>query len=113
MRHLLCFEKNELAVECKNKQIKLVVGLEEVGTMHMDHRNAITTLFGSDPLLIQTADFGWVQRARLYWTYGVKVDERISTDTYELMPKGTALMSAAMLIYTGAIQPQHWLSYPC
>ena len=44
--------------------------MEEVATMLEEHRNAITTLFGCEPILVQAADFGWVQRVRLYWTYG-------------------------------------------
>ena len=41
--------------------------MEEVASMSVKARDHITELFGSPPVLIQAADFGWVHRARLYW----------------------------------------------
>ena len=35
--------------------------------MSVKARDHITELFGSPPVLIQAADFGWVHRSRLYW----------------------------------------------
>ena len=40
--------------------------MEEVATMSTEHRDAISTLFNAEPILLHTADFGWVQRAIWY-----------------------------------------------
>ena len=50
--------------------------MEEVATMRPKHREAISKLFGGEPLLVQAADFGWVQRARWYWVYGLDLSKR-------------------------------------
>ena len=44
---------------------ELICILEEVATMNEVHNEAICEFFGSRPVLIQAADFGWVQRALL------------------------------------------------
>ena len=41
--------------------------LEEVANMTAPHRDAISKLLGCQPVLVNAADWGWVQRARLYW----------------------------------------------
>ena len=46
---------------------ELVVFLENVGSMPSDVRRAYSSWLGGDPILIDSATCGWVQRRRLYW----------------------------------------------
>ena len=78
-------------------------------TMTEEHRHAISTLFNAEPILLHAADFGWVQRARWYWTYGIYIEKHVTTYTYDMMPNGTALKNVTLLRYTGARQSNHWL----
>ena len=86
--------------------------MTEVVTLLEDHRGATTTLFGSEPIVIQAADFGRAQSAIFYWPYDLPVDQHIQKDTYEFTPKGTTLKNVALLRYTGAKQPNHSLLDP-
>ena len=84
--------------------------MEQVATMQPQHRDQITHLFGDVPVLIQAADFGWVQRARLYWgaaTVLHELKDKAVAD-WEYMPPGKALEAAGLLRWAGGNVPLHW-----
>ena len=84
--------------------------MEQVATMLPKHRQQVTELFGDVPVLIQAADFGWVQRARFYWGAAAALQElrgQASAD-WEYMPPGKALEGAGVLRWAGEKCPENW-----
>ena len=63
--------RDELQRRCRHAQLPFRWLIEEVATMSAEFRQSFTQLVGSEPLVCQAGDFGWVHRARLY--YGVDV----------------------------------------
>ena len=51
---------------------ELVTFLENVGSMPRDVQASYTAWLGGDPILIDAATCGWVQRRRLYWLVSAK-----------------------------------------
>ena len=51
---------------------ELVTFLENVGSMPRDVQTSYTAWLGGEPILIDAATCGWVQRRRLYWLVSAK-----------------------------------------
>ena len=82
--------------------------LEQVATMPPAHRQAIAEQFGEQPVLIQAADFGWVQRARLYWGVVGPLSSTKPTADWEFLQPGKVIDEVGVLRWCGGTCPEHW-----
>ena len=99
-----------LKARAAQESFQFICIMEQVATMLPKHMQQVTELFGDVPVLIQAADFGWVQRARFYWGPAAALQElrgQASAD-WEYMPPGKALEGAGVLRWAGGKCPEHW-----
>ena len=80
--------------------------LEEVASMSAAHRDCISELVGSPPVLLNAADWGWVHRPRYYW--GLEVDKLRSSHVVRICTPGQAAKDVTVIRWTGAPSPREW-----
>ena len=80
--------------------------VEEVASMAQKHRDEISATLGGQPVLLNAADWGWVQRARLYW--GLDVPALRTRGHVEIAPAGKLAKDLTVVRYTGERQPKDW-----
>ena len=77
--------------------------------MSSAHRREISDLFGESPTLIEAADFGWVQRSRLYWGLAAHLRPGLQTGKdWEYFPPGTHFDDLGVIRWMGQRLPGKW-----
>ena len=106
----LCHLAQCLTSRAAQEHFKFVSLMEQVATMQAQHRERITEMFGDVPVLVQAADFGWVQRARFYWGAAATLQEirGHASAEWEYLPPGKALNGAGVLRWAGGKCPECW-----
>ena len=99
-----------LTSRAAQEHFQFVYLMEQVATMQAQHRERITEMFGDVPVLVQAADFGWVQRARFYWGAAatLQATQGQASAEWEYLPPGKALTGAGLLRWAGGKCPEHW-----
>ena len=80
--------------------------LEGTASVSVARRRQISDLVGCEPVLVNAADWGWVQRSRLYW--GLDLARLSSHGSAEVIPPGVAAESLTVVRYTGPPVPADW-----
>ena len=76
--------------------------------MSASARAHVTDLFGSPPLVLQAADFGWV-RSRLYWSIHEQLVARQPKNRqWEYFPPETLIHDVGVLRFKGNKWPLAW-----
>ena len=101
---ICCTANTELVIESHRTHIHIVVIMEEVTAMLTHHNDSMSITCGADPLLIHSADFGWVERVIVYWNHDIQLEAHTRIDTYMFMSNGTTLAVGSHFK-----QPSHWL----
>ena len=100
--------RNELSAWCQLRGVWFEWMLEEVASMSQAHREEITSMAGSPPVLIHAADFGWVHRPRLFWgcqERSLSPVTALRTRDVELAPAGKLAKGLAVVRWTGKPWP--------
>ena len=84
--------------------------------MSIQQREYIDGIFGEKATLIQAADFGWVQRARLYWGLVASVHAAKHASCahaqWEYFAPGQLIPNLAVLRWAGKKHPPQWSPTP-
>ena len=94
-----CLLQRRLNVQCQEVNCRFACFMEQVATMSVENREIITEKFGGPPVLVQAADFGWVQRARIYWgAYepARRAQDKATTE-WEFLPAGKVMQGIGVL----------------
>ena len=70
------------------------------------NRKEISHRLGADPVYLNAADWGWVQRPRLYW--GLDVAKLKNRPGVEIARPGTVATDLTVVRYTGSPVPRSW-----
>ena len=106
---VFCELKGELDKATRAAGLGFRCLLEEVATMSSTHRAEISEKFQGGPTLIHAADFGWIQRARLYW--GLETYLKAGTPKgwdWEYFPPGTHFPDVGVVRWLGCRLPAEW-----
>lgn len=98
--------KGELSDICKNKGLPMCWFMEEVASMTSVHRDEITKAIGTEPALLHAADFGYVQRARLYW--GLPAEVSVHDRDIEVLEPGIVAKGIRVVRWLGRPVPWAW-----
>ena len=105
-----CQIKQELEAGMRAAGLSFACLLEALASMEVDRRREISDLFNGRPTLIQAADFGWVQRARLYWGLeGFLQSGIIAGRHWEYHPPGQHFEDVGVLRWLGDACPACWV----
>ena len=74
--------------------------------MSAAHRDRISELVGSSPVLLNAADWGWVHRPRYYW--GLEAEKLRSTHLVQICTPGQAAKDVTVIRWTGAPSAREW-----
>ena len=88
---------------CKQEGRPFRYMIEEVSSMAQKHRDRISTTLGETPVLIQAADWGVIQRARLFW--GLSSLRLRRDPRYTMEPVGQSIPGVAILRWMGPGRP--------
>ena len=98
-----------LAAHCSRQGVDFQWFFEEVGTMTETNRAKFSRLLSSAPVIIQSADFGWVHRCRAYWGAEAQLREllnlQIQIPGIEMHDKGDLIPEAYVIRWVGAPIP--------
>ena len=103
--------RDDLEAYCRGKGLVFKWLLEEVASMSITHRQEITQLVGSQPVLIHAADFGWVHRPRLYWgLQSSALDHAAALELpgVEIFPPGKLAEGIHVAKWSGSAWPKTW-----
>ena len=104
--------RDALAAHCSRQGVDFQWFFEEVGTMTATNRAKISRLLSSAPVIIQSADFGWVHRCRAYWGAEAQLREllnlQIQIPGIEMHDKGDLIPEAYVIRWVGAPIPAEW-----
>ena len=100
--------RDEIGSACAATGMRFRWLMEEVATMEVAHRAAITELVGEVPTLIHAADFGYLHRARLYWGLHEVVTVGAQLPRVEILPEGTAARGMHVVRWLGRPSPAGW-----
>ena len=91
---------------CKQEGRPFRYMIEEVSSMAQKHRDRISATLGETPVLIQAADWGVIQRARLFW--GLSSLRLRRDPRYTMEPVGQSIPGVAILRWRGQADPTEW-----
>ena len=109
-----CSLQRLLRTRCKEASLRFECLMEQVATMNVENRDILTEKFGEPPVLVQAAEFGWVQRARFYWGVYEQVQQAHGTATveWEFLPAGKVMHGIGLLRWCGPKVPELWHPRP-
>eukprot|EP00973_Karenia_brevis_P005778 786874-Karenia_brevis.AAC.1 len=75
--------------------------------MSSQHRQKISSVFGAEPVLVHSADFGHIHRARLYW--GLSLGNTVRKPWFDVYPPGSLANDLWVIRWTGAVTPNKFV----
>jgi len=95
---------------CEELGLHLFWLMEEVASMSAKHRDQISELLGTQPVLMHAADFGHVHRARLYWGLDVELlgSKQCDLQKIEFFKPGDAAEGLHVVRWKGPSEPRSW-----
>ena len=98
--------KKALITACSQNQLGFRWVMEEVASMDTSIKEQMSVILGCQPTLIHAGDFGWVNRARFYWTSGEEKD--FSNEWVETFKAPALVEGADVMRWKGPPQPLQW-----
>jgi hypothetical protein len=97
----------QLSTDCLRSGVEFRWLLEEVSSMPQDVRETISGRLGTQPLLLNAADFGWVHRSRLYWgSLPLGPISKAMQEEADMLPPGKLIADVAVMRYMGPPLPR-------